>query len=182
HVQVDPVQQRARDPRTIAADHVRAAVAAAGGVAGPAAGAGVHRGDELEPRRELALPSGPRDRDRARLQRLPQHLQRVAAPLGQLVQEQYPVVGQRDLARARNGRSRQRAGSRPRPAAEATAAASSAWAWSIGGSRPGRREASRVLPQPGGPQSSRWWSPAAAISSARRAWSWPRTSRMSGIG
>ena len=41
--------------------------------------------------------------------------------------------------------------------------------------------ASMVLPDPGGPISSRPWPPARAISSARRASAWPRTSARSGI-
>ena len=41
---------------------------------------------------------------------------------------------------------------------------------------PGKRLARSVLPVPGGPQSKRLWPPAAAISSARRAPSWPATS------
>ena len=81
---------------------------------------------------------------------------------------------------ARHGRCRHSRGSKPRPLIEATAAVSSASASVASGSRPGRRDASRVLPQPGGPLISRWWPPAAAISSARRAWAWPRTSAMSG--
>ena len=44
---------------------------------------------------------------------------------------------------------------------------------------PDRRLASIVLPAPGGPTNSRWWPPAAATSSARRACGWPRTSAMS---
>lgn len=47
------------------------------------------------------------------------------------------------------------------------------------GSRPGRRRASIVLPEPGGPRSSRLWPPAAAISSALFAPDWPRTSARS---
>ena len=46
---------------------------------------------------------------------------------------------------------------------------------------PGSRRASMVLPVPGGPISRRLCEPAAAISSARRARSWPRTSARSGI-
>ena len=49
-----------------------------------------------------------------------------------------------------------------------------------GGSSPGRRRASIVLPVPGGPAKSRLWPPAAATSSARRARSCPRTSARSG--
>ena len=44
---------------------------------------------------------------------------------------------------------------------------------------PGRRAASIDLPLPGGPTISRWWRPAAAISSARLAFSWPFTSAKS---
>ncbi len=53
---------------------------------------------------------------------------------------------------------------------------------SSGGRSPGSRRASIVLPVPGGPASSRLCRPAAAISSARRARSWPRTSPRSGCG
>ena len=57
---------------------------------------------------------------------------------------------------------------------------SSASASVIGGSKPGRRCASIDLPVPGGPSSSSEWPPAAAISSARLASGWPRTSARSG--
>ena len=43
----------------------------------------------------------------------------------------------------------------------------------------GSRRASMVLPHPGGPVRSRWWPPAAVISSARRAVARPRTSARS---
>ena len=39
---------------------------------------------------------------------------------------------------------------------------------SRGGSTPGNRSASMVLPEPGGPDRRRWWPPAAATSTARR--------------
>ena len=50
-----------------------------------------------------------------------------------------------------------------------------------GGRIPGRRRASIVLPDPGGPTKSRLWPPAAAISSARRGTSCPRTSARSAV-
>ena len=50
----------------------------------------------------------------------------------------------------------------------------------MAGRIPGRRCASMLLPVPGGPIISRLWPPAAAISSARRARGWPRTSARSG--
>jgi len=70
--------------------------------------------------------------------------------------------------------------SKPEGPIEATAAASSASASVIGGSRPGRRCASMDLPEPGGPSMRIEWAPAAAISSARLACGWPRTSPRSG--
>ena len=107
HVQVDAFEQRPGDASAIAADHLVVAQAAAGRVAGPAAGAGIHRRHQLEARRELAVARGPRDADAAGFQRLAQHFQRVPAPFRQLVEEQHAVMGQRDLA-----------GSRIRPAAD----------------------------------------------------------------
>jgi hypothetical protein len=68
-VQVDAFEQRAGDLAAVAQDRVGVAAAAAGGIAGPAAGAGVHRGDELEAGGEFALSRGARDRDDAGLQR-----------------------------------------------------------------------------------------------------------------
>ena len=67
-------------------------------------------------------------------------------------------------------------------ATESTIVAASASSSSSGGSRPGIVRASSVLPEPGGPISSRPWPPASAISSARRASSCPRTSARSGHG
>ena len=78
------------------------------------------------------------------------------------------------------GRCRQRERSRPWPLTEWMAAVSSASVSSGSGSSPGRREASRVLPQPGGPMKSNACAPAAATSSARRAAACPRTSARSG--
>jgi hypothetical protein len=53
---------------------------------------------------------------------------------------------------------------------------SSASDGSSGGRMPGSRAASIDLPEPGGPIISMLWPPAAAISSARLALSWPLTS------
>jgi hypothetical protein len=46
--------------------------------------------------------SGPRNRHHALLEGLPQDLQDMAAALGQFIQEEHPVVGQRHLARPRH--------------------------------------------------------------------------------
>ena len=69
-----------------------------------------------------------------------------------------------------------------RPATEWMRVTSSAAASSSGGRMPGSLRASIVFPVPGGPARRRFCLPAAAISSARRARSWPRTSARSGSG
>ena len=79
------------------------AAAAAVRVAGTAARARVHRGDELEPRREHHGPSGPCDRDPALLERLPEGLEDVPGELRQLVEEQHATVREGDLAGRRPG-------------------------------------------------------------------------------
>ncbi len=81
----------------------------------------------------------------------------------------------------KGGRSnRAPSGSVP-PAAEWTRVTVNASSGVSGGSRPGRRSASMVLPDPGGPTMRRWWRPAAATSMARRPRAWPRTSARSGV-
>src|SRR5918996_344806 len=67
----------------------------------------------------------------------------------------------------------------PRPAALCICVTSSASSNVGGGRMPGSRRASMVFPAPGGPIISRLWPPAAAISSARLASAWPRTSARS---
>ena len=59
---------------------------------------------------------------------------------------------------------------------------SSAACSSSGGSSPGSRSASIVLPAPGGPVRNRWCPPAAATSTARRPAACPTTSPRSGAG
>ena len=67
----------------------------------------------------------------------------------------------------------------PSPATEWTRVASREVARSRGGSRSGRRVASMVFPEPGGPTIRRWWPPVAATSRARRARRCPRMSARS---
>lgn len=55
------------------------------------------RRNQLEPRRKLRLPRGPGDHDVARLHRLAQHIQHSARILGDLIEEQDPMMGQRDF-------------------------------------------------------------------------------------
>ena len=97
--EVDPVEQRPGHAAAIAGDAIRRAMAASALVPEPAAGARVHRGDELELRGESALPRRARDVDDARLQRLAQRVEHATVPFGQLVEEQHAVMGERDLAR-----------------------------------------------------------------------------------
>ena len=140
---------------------------------------------------------------RALFERLAQHLERAPAELRHLVEEQHAVVREADLARPRL-RSAARPAPRPRSCGAARGTAASTTEPAPGGSRPATewiarrpralrrtsaaagfrrsRRASIVLPAPGGPTSSRLWPPAAAISSARRASGWPRTSARSGCG
>ncbi len=82
----------------------------------------------------------------------------------------------------RNGERRTRPVIGPSPAADATIVTDRAASSSRGGRRVGTVLASRVLPEPGGPMSSRPWPPASAISSARLASGWPRTSARSAAG
>ena len=80
----------------------------------------------------------------------------------------------------RNGRARVSSPLAIRPATECTIEVSSNSAGLSGGRMPGSRAAIIDLPEPGGPMKLRLWPPAAAISSARLAFSWPFTSRRSG--
>ena len=194
--QVDPVEQRPAEPRAIAravglrcSGSRRAAARTGSGCRRRPASRSAGNTSERCPRVIV---------DPSLLERLPQRVERRARELRQLVEEQHAAVRERDLARprharrrrpgptreivwcgARNGRS---APSRPSPMPadavdlrdlerllEARAAAGC----------PGRRRASIVLPAPGGPTMSRLWPPAAAISSARFASCWPRTSARS---
>ena len=64
-----------------------------------AAGTGVHGGNEHERAGILYAVAGARDGYLAVFERLAQHLKRLLRELGQLVEEQYPVVSQRHFAR-----------------------------------------------------------------------------------
>ena len=135
------------------------------------------------------------------LERLAERLEDVPRELRQLVEEQHAVIRERDLARAtcaarhrpsprrtacgagdRNGAGDGSGAGGAAPATEATIVAASASASSSGGSSRGIVRARSVLPEPGGPTSSRPWPPASATSRPRRASSWPRTSARSGAG
>ena len=133
------------------------------------------------------------------LERLAQRLEHVAVELRQLVEEQDAVIGQGDLAR-RQAAARRRPSPRttacgaapgtaaarrsarigPSPAADATIVDRQRLRVVERRQQPGDRPREQRLADPGGPTSSSPWPPARAISSARRASSWPRTSARSG--
>ena len=173
--QVEAVQQRSRDAPQVA-EARRLAAAAGAGLAAGAARAGVHGGHQLEARRELHRGPRPGHPHDAFLERLAEPVQDRGLELAELIQEQHPAVGQRDLARAHAGRAaadhgheRRRVVRRPQrwpadePARERAGRPPSGSWWSPtpcpaprAGSRPGRRWASIVLPAPGGPSRRRW--------------------------
>ena len=99
--QVDAVEQRPADAALVTRDRVGRAAAGQAWMAELAARTRVHRGDQLEARREIGAPRRARDRDAAGLERLAQRFEAGSLPLGQLVQEQHAVVRERDLARPR---------------------------------------------------------------------------------
>ena len=68
-----------------------------------AAGAGVHGGDELEARGEVAFHRGAADGDVAVFQRFAQHFEDAAVEFGQFVEKEDAVVGKADFARFGDG-------------------------------------------------------------------------------
>jgi hypothetical protein len=100
-LEVDAVGERARDPTAVARNALRRAAATAGAIATMSARAGIHRGDQLESRRELRLAGGARDRYAPGLQRLAQRLENVAVEFRQLIEEQDAQVSERNFPRPR---------------------------------------------------------------------------------
>ena len=94
HMQVDAVHQRATQAPLVTRHLIGGTAAGSVGRTEVAARAGVHRGDQLEARRELAAPRRARNGDGACLQGLAQRLQRGTGEFWQLVEEQYAMVGQ----------------------------------------------------------------------------------------
>ena len=195
--QVHPVEQRPAQPPAVAAQ-IRLAAPAPVADAGEPARARVGGGDEHEPRREHQRPLAAHDRHAPVLERLAQRVEARALELGELVEEQHAVVGERRLARPRRraaadqpGRARscgaERGTAAPAPARRraarrccGSASPRSPRRASSRGRIDGIRRASIVLPVPGAPSSSRLWPPAAAISSASSGAACPRMSARSG--
>ena len=188
--QVEPVEQRARQPPAVAGQRRRRCT-------GRRPGAGPRRtGTGSWPPRAGTGPGsstrgvGPGDPHDALLERRAQRVEDVGGELAHLVQEEHAAVRQRDLAGPQVRRRRRRSAppTRRRGGAPGTAAGAPARRAAgprrppsgpgsprapargrAAGSSPDRRRASIVLPAPGGPTMSRWWPPAAATSSAWRA-------------
>ena len=101
---------------------------------------------------------------------------RTVGPPADQARRRHRVVRRAERARARPAPSRP-AGRRSNTPSSSPAPRRTP----SGGRIPGSRWASMVLPEPGGPTNSRLWPPAAAISSARRGTSCPRTSARSSV-
>ena len=170
---------------SIAVDLFRRAMAAAARIARVAAGTGIHGGDQLESCREFAGAFQPRRRPRFRFPGVRVTLRAHCAETREVHRETTRPGARATVRRAavRRRRSAQpltpcvggceTAGGPPstglRPAADSRLATSRTSGADNGGSKPGNRCASSVLPAPGGPIISSPCSPAAAISKARLA-------------
>ena len=198
-MKVDAVEQRARNARLVVGGAARRPAAGERRIAEVAAAARVHRRDQLHPRGKGDVRVGAGDADVPGLERLAERIEHRALELGKLVEEQHAEVREADLAgpdpepaadQRRHRGAMVRRAERPAPAdlgrrssspaTDATIDTSSASLGCSGGRMPGRHAASSDLPAPGGPLISRLWPPAAAISSARLATSWPFTCARSG--
>ena len=112
HVQIDAVQKRSGDLLHVPLHLPGRAGAPSRGVSPPAAAAGVHGGDELEPGGQMQRAGGAGHGDGALLQGLAHGLQHVPAELRQLVEEQHAVVGQGHLPGPQLGASAGEGGGR----------------------------------------------------------------------
>src|SRR4029077_9408893 len=97
---VEAVGERPAEAALVPAHGERRATALRIGLATPAR-AGVGGGDQHEATGQAAVAAGTGDRDPAALERRSQRLQRVAAELAELVEEEDAAVGERCLSRSR---------------------------------------------------------------------------------
>ena len=100
YVKVDAVEQGAGKPTQVGTDLPRRAGAGPGEGPPAAAGAGVHRGHQLEAGGHAEGPPVAGDGHGALFERLAQHLEGRPAELRQLVEEEDAVVGEAHLAGA----------------------------------------------------------------------------------
>ena len=100
-MQINAVQQRPGNSRAVALNLVWRTAAAPFGITEIAAGTGIHRRHQLKARRVSDLVPRPGQCDLSGFQRFAQHLQAVAAELGEFIQEQHASVGERDLSGTR---------------------------------------------------------------------------------
>ena len=98
---IDAVEQRARQTLPIARDCIGRAAAGKARMTMVSARTRIHRGDELEPRREFGASGGPGDRDAPGLHRLAQGLEHPPIELGDFIEEQDATMGQADFTRTR---------------------------------------------------------------------------------
>jgi len=99
--QVESVPNGTRETTVVSLDLTWGASAFSRLVSGESTGTRVHGTDEHEPGRENSDAGGTSDANDAFLEGLSQDLQRQATKLGHLVEEEYAVVGEADLARPR---------------------------------------------------------------------------------
>jgi hypothetical protein len=97
-VDVEPVEERPAQPRSVRRHTLHGARTPRGPVASVAARARIHRAHDERSRGERRLCLRPRDRDDAIFERLAERLERAAPELRELVEEEDAVVGEADLA------------------------------------------------------------------------------------
>ena len=102
-MQVDAVDEGTREPPLVfgGAARIRAALAGKSRLAGAAAAAGIHGGNQHETRRIGHAVVGAGNRDLANLERLAQRVEHLRLELGQLVEEQHAMMGERHFTRPR---------------------------------------------------------------------------------
>src|SRR5580765_7908711 len=98
-MQVYSVEQRPRNASLIISGTARSPAAGQRWIPEMATSAGVHRGNELDPRREGDVSVGTGDADVARLQWLSKRIEHCSLEFWKLIEEQDVEVGQADLAR-----------------------------------------------------------------------------------
>ena len=109
-VDIDAVEQRARDAGPVAPDRRRRTRAFVLRIGEVAAGAGIHGGDEHEAGRVGQRDQGAGQGDGVVFEGLAQGFDDVGFEFGQLIEEEHAVVGQGDFAGARVGTAADEAG------------------------------------------------------------------------